>query len=151
MSDNQRHNKKGQYRTLCSLSHCKLSVMTRTRVLVVILTHTDSRNFILKFLVTLIFEDYTHKRISALTKPAECQLTLSILFSQLYYIFCIHVYFWCLQYTTYFTKYKLTLLNNRGQARYICRHLLVAQFIVVIVTAIFVVCHNPRSRSQVFK
>ena len=58
-----------------------LSVMTRTRVLVVILTHTDGRNYILKFLVTLIFEDYTHKRISALTKLAECQLTLSILFS----------------------------------------------------------------------
>ena len=77
MSDNQRHNKKGQYRTLCSLSHCKLSVMTRTRVLVVILTHTDGRNYILKFLVTLIFEDYTHKRVSALTKLAECQLTLN--------------------------------------------------------------------------
>ena len=103
--------------------------MTRTRVLVVILTHTDGRNYILKFLVTLIFEDYTHKRISALTKLAECQLTLSILFSQLYNIFCIHVYFWCLQYTTYFTKYKLTLLNNREQARYVCRHLLVAQLL----------------------
>ena len=54
-----------------------LSVMTRTRVLVVILTHTDGRNYILKFLVTFIFEDYTHKRVSALTKLAECQLTLN--------------------------------------------------------------------------
>ena len=50
-----------------------LSVMTRTRMLVVILTHTDGRNYILKFLVTLIFKDYTHKRVSALTKLAECQ------------------------------------------------------------------------------
>ena len=54
-----------------------LSVMTRTHFLVVILTHMDGRNYILKFLVTLIFEDYTHKRVSALTKLAECQLTLN--------------------------------------------------------------------------
>ena len=61
-----------------------LSVMTRTRFLVDILTHTDGRNYILevlKFLVTLIYKDYTHKRVSALTKLAECQLTLNILFT----------------------------------------------------------------------
>ena len=33
----------------------------------------DGRNNILKFLATQIFEDYTHKKVSALTKLAECQ------------------------------------------------------------------------------
>ena len=49
-------------------------MMTRTRFLVVILTHTDGRNYILKFLATQIFEDYTHKKVRALTKLAECQI-----------------------------------------------------------------------------
>ena len=33
----------------------------------------DGRNYILKFLATHIFEDYTHKKVSALLKLAECQ------------------------------------------------------------------------------